>query len=29
MDKIPALSGTYTLQAMAVDKAGSYTITID
>lgn len=29
MDRIPALSGTYTLQAKALDKAGSYTITID
>lgn len=29
MDKIPALSGTYTLQAKALEKEGSYTITID
>ena len=29
MDSIPAFSGTYTLQAMALDKEGSYTITID
>lgn len=26
MDRIPALSGTYTLQAKALDKEGSYTI---
>lgn len=29
LDKIPAFSGTYTLQAKALDKSGSYTITID
>lgn len=29
MDKIPALSGTYTLQAKTLDESGSYTITID
>lgn len=29
MDKIPAFSGTYTLQGMAVDTEGSYTINID
>lgn len=29
MDQIPAFSGTYTLQAKAISKAGSYTITID
>lgn len=29
MDKIPVLSGTYTLQAKALDESGSYTITID
>lgn len=28
MDQIPAFSGTYTLQAKAISKAGSYTITI-
>lgn len=29
MDKIPANSGTYTLQAKALDKEGKYTISID
>ena len=29
MDQIPAFSGTYTLQAMAVTTSGYYTISID
>lgn len=29
LGQIPAFSGTYTLQAMALSKAGSYTISID
>ena len=29
MDKIPALSGTYTLQARAVTSPGVYTFTVD
>lgn len=29
MDQIPAFSGRYTLQAKALDSAGTYTITID
>lgn len=29
LDNIPAFSGTYTLQAKAIDKSGTYTISID